>query len=371
MYGIEGKLYQWLASFLEGRTQSVIVDGFISYSSIVLSGVPQGTVLGPILFLLFINDKELAVSHYKIKCFADDSRFFKSIQTSRDAELLQDDLNEVIVWARQNNMSLNSNKFELLQYHSSSRNFNALIELPFVLSENCYLADELTILPSSQVTDLGVTMQNEFNFKIHISGIVTKTRNKVSWILYVFKSRSESTIMTSFKSLVRPILEYSCILWNPSRITEIPVALLEGVQRTVTSIKIDISADMNYYERLKELNLMSLQRRRERYVLIYLFKILHHTVPNDVGIIFYENHRLGIKSRIPPLPPFRAQLSAFDHSFCVNGPKLWNLLPKSINNISSFFLFKQELDKFIARYPEHPLVNGYSTINNYSLLSWV
>ena len=98
-YGIEGKLYQWLASFLEGRTQSVIVAGFFSYSSIVLSGVPQGTVLGPIMFLLFINDIELAVSHSKIRCFVDDSRLFKSIQTTSDAELLQDDLNEVIVWA--------------------------------------------------------------------------------------------------------------------------------------------------------------------------------------------------------------------------------------------------------------------------------
>ena len=124
------------------------------------------------------------------------------------------------------------------------------MELPFVLSENCHLADELTILPSSQVTDLGVTIQNEFNFDI-----VKKARNKVSWILSVFKSCSESTIMNSFNSSVSPILEYSCILWNPWRITEI--ALLEGVQRTVTS-KIDISADMNYYERLKELNLMSM-----------------------------------------------------------------------------------------------------------------
>ena len=95
-HGIEGKRFTWLSSFLSGRTQSVIVDGVRSHSTPVKSGVPQGTVLGPILFLLFVNDIELSIEHSKIRYFADDSRLLKSITTSNDALLLQKDLENVL-----------------------------------------------------------------------------------------------------------------------------------------------------------------------------------------------------------------------------------------------------------------------------------
>ena len=102
-----------------------------------------------------------------------------------------------------------------------------------------------------------------------------------------------------------------------------------------------------------------------------MFKILHNTVPNDIGIIFYENLRRGIKAKLPPLPPYRNKLLLYDSSFAVCGPKLWNLLPKTINCLSTFTTFKHELDKFILQYPDQPPVNGYTTINSNSLLCWV
>ena len=132
-YGIDGKLLTWLSSFLSGRTQTVIVDGVRSYSNPVRSGVPQGTVLGPILFLLFVNDIELFIDHSKIRYFADDSRLLKSISSSSDSLLLQKDLENVLHWAKTNNMTLNEDKFELIQHHSSAKDFALLPELPFCL----------------------------------------------------------------------------------------------------------------------------------------------------------------------------------------------------------------------------------------------
>ena len=116
---------------------------------------------------------------------------------------------------------------------------------------------------------------------------------------------------------------------------------------------------------------MSLQRRRERYTILYMYKILQSRVPNDIGIIFYDNPRLGIKAQVPSLPPCRSQVTLLDSSFAVRGPVLWNLLPKKINNIESFALFKQKLDNFILSYPDMPPVQGYTSPNSNSLTCWV
>ena len=159
--------------------------------------------LGPILFLLFINDIEQSLRHSSIRCFADDSRLLKSIGSS------QDDLNNVIRWAAENNMALNQDKFELLQ-HNPSRNHSALLQLPFSLYENSYLANDVWINPSDHVVDLGVTVQQNLTFSIHIYDIVRKARNRLSWVLSVFKSRSAVTISTLFSSMVHTLLEYCC-----------------------------------------------------------------------------------------------------------------------------------------------------------------
>ena len=367
-YGIKDQLHTWLTSFLKGRSQTVVVEGFRSYPYPVLSGVPQGTVLGPILFLLFVNDIELSLSHSKVRLFADDSRLSKPLKNPGDVSLLQQDLNHVLDWAKSNNMLLNEDKFELLQHHTSSRNFAYQLALPFVIDENSYIANNTSIQPSDHVTDLGVIMQQDLSFSLHISDMVKRARNKLSWVLSVFKSRSELVVGTLYKSMVRPLLEYCCVVWNPTKLSEI--AFIEGIQRTAT-FKVSEISDLNYWDRLKRMKLMSLQRRRERYMIIYMYKIWQHRVPNDIGIVFYNNQRLGMKARIPPVPPYRYQLSRYDGSFSVMGPSLWNLLPKHINCISNFNTFKQKLDEFLLSYPDQPPVAGYTTINNNSLRSWV
>ena len=107
MYGIQGNAHRWLESFLRGRTQHVVVDGMESLVIMVLSGVPQGTVLGPLLFILYINDLFLVVKHCKVKVFADDSKLHKNISSPSDCKCLQEDLCAVVRWAVANNMELN------------------------------------------------------------------------------------------------------------------------------------------------------------------------------------------------------------------------------------------------------------------------
>ena len=116
---------------------------------------------------------------------------------------------------------------------------------------------------------------------------------------------------------------------------------------------------------------MSLQRRRERYVILYVHKILHNQVPNDVELCFQDHPRLGVKATVPPIPRNRSKTRLFDSSFAVRGPGLWNLLPKWLNNIDSFDAFKANLDKFLLGIPDMPPTSGYTCPNSNSLSCWI
>ena len=369
LLGIGGKLLCWLKAFLYNRKQLVAVNGFHSFIELVLSGVPQGTVLGPLLFLIYVNDMSKAVKHSVLRLFADDSRLMKAIDSSNDQSLLQEDLDSVIEWSLRNNMTLHPDKFELVCHepYLNNRAVKLFAQLPFA-NEIEYFANRTGILPSKLVKDLGVTITPDFNFNAHIYQISIKAGLKVSWILSAFKSRSSFVLMTLYKSLVRSLIEYCCPLWSPYSINEIQI--LEAVQRRLTSRIVDLK-DLDYWSRLKSLNLMSLQRRRERYILIYMWKILNCLVPNDLGIEWTYNIRLGVKAIIPRIPVKRIKLGVYDSFFKVSASKLWNILPKWVNAESrSLPLFKKNLDKHLSCIPDHPPVKGYVTANNNSLTEY-
>ena len=115
-YGIKGKMYKWIKEFLTARVQTVVVEGKKSSFHIVTSGVPQGTVIGPILFIMYINDLVSILQHSKGLSFADDTKLIKSINGMKCASMLQEDLWNVISWSLLNNMQLHEKKFEVLNY---------------------------------------------------------------------------------------------------------------------------------------------------------------------------------------------------------------------------------------------------------------
>ena len=172
-----------------------------------------------------------------------------------------------------------------------------------------------------------------------------------------------------FKTLVRSRLEYLCPLWNPSKITDIQT--LESVQRNFTS-KIYGFSEYDYWTRLKLLKLHSLQRRRERYIMIQMFKILKNDVPNNLNIQFVNSERKGLQAIIPPFPKNASgkNITLYEDSFAVKGPKLWNLLPTDTRDKDTLDRFKVSLSRFIDQFPDQPPVSGYTTTNSNSLLDW-
>ena len=190
-----------------------------------------------------------------------------------------------------------------------------------------------------------------------------------SWVLSAFCDRSSVVMLTLYKSMVRSRLEYCCPVWNPSKI--IDIQKLENVQRCIVR-KIAGLRDMSYWDRLKKLKMMSLQRRRERYCIIQVWKIINGHAPNDLEMQFKHHPRLGIKALIPQLNT-KAQLSVridYDSSFGVKAAQLWNILPHDVSQLISLESFKIGFGRFLEQFPDTPPVPGYTAVNNNSLLSW-
>ena len=349
--GIDGKLLKWIESFLTNRIQYVIVNGVTSDPKPVISGVPQGSVIGPLLFLILISDIDEEVLHSIVKSFADDTRATKSISTPTDTTLLQEDLNKIYTWSEKNNMMLNDVKFEGMRCgHNdalkSSTNYTTPSGTPITIK--------------AEIKDLGVLMSDTCLFDKQIGKVIEKGNNIMSWILRTFKTRLRNPMLLLFKALVLPIIEYCSVLWSPNNVGHIQK--LEALQWSFIR-KITGTSNKNYWECLLNLKLYSLQRRRERYRIIYIWKVLENLVPNINGSISsYIHVRHGRKCRIPLIKANSKMSKIKESSLPIHGTKLFNALPKHVRDITNVNIeaFKTALDALLKTIPDEPLIPGYT-----------
>ena len=254
-------------------------------------------------------------------------------------------------------MEFNGSKFEMLRYTP----VNA--ESGFTY----YAPDGNPIKQTQFVRDLGIMMQDTASFDQQIDNVVEKGKIQASWVMRAFATRETKPLLILYKSLVLPHLEYCSQLWSPSGIGNI--RKLEEIQRSYTSKVLGVSG-LDYWERLKKLNLFSLERRRDRYTILYVYKILIGIVPNLQDERFRvearDSQRLGIFCKIPSLST-RATCrikTMVDSSFAVRGARLFNSLPKDIRNHNgSFDSFKGRLDKLLGSIPDKPFLPNYPTQN--------
>ena len=267
--GITGKLGIWFFQFLTNRTHYVSIPGGISKDSPVLSGVPQGTVLGPLLFLIMISDINKGTTSSKLVSFADDTQVYSNKAEADDCDNLQYDLNSIYNWAVHNS--------EKLHYISLSSSLSTN-------SYNVYANPNMEIInPSDNVLDLGIFMSSNCSLEFHIQNLCTKCSNLSGWILRTFTARDSITMMTLYKSLVLPRLDYGSQLWSPHLVKH--VDQIEKIQRSFTK-HITGMQRFEYSKRLVSLKLYSLQRRRERYCIICVWKIKEGLVPNLLNQLF-------------------------------------------------------------------------------------
>ena len=255
--------------------------------------MPQGSVLGPLLFIVMMIDIDVTITNAMLGSYADDTKLWQVI---KNQHLLQQDLQSIYKWIETNNMKLNGEKFEHLHYGRTS-------------TDNIYSTHTgENIKPTKQVKDLRVTMSSDAKFSTHITNMVAQAQKLSAWILRTFKTRQTYPMITLLKSLLIPKLEYACIGWSPNDTHHIQ--LIENVLRRFTSRMGVFNANnqnlnllictTDYWQRLKFLKLYSLERRSERYLILYMYKIIIGIHPNPGFAVTDFTHnphnpRTGIK----------------------------------------------------------------------------
>ena len=298
-----------------------------------------------------MTDIDDDICHSFLSSFADDTRLSKAVKGVTDVTKLQQDLNSIYEWAEQCNMQFNDSKFELLRYGKDS----ALTSCTSYLTNNGTIIDEKDF-----VKDLGITISNTGCFTKHISNIISKVRDLSGWITRTFNSRSRNVMLALWKALVIPRLEYCSQLWCPNKVGLIQQ--LELLQRIYIR-KISGIGSLSYHEQLKILKLYSLERRRERYRIIYVWSILEKLVPNpNDSIVAFDHIRHGRKCNVPVVKRSAYQALRMT-SLPIQGAKLFNAMPINIRNLRncSKNMFKAKLDKYLASVPGEPQIPGYTS----------
>ena len=311
--GFSPYLLFWLKSYLCDRSQFVCVNNSSDSLPVrVTSGVPQGSILGPLLFLIYINDLPDVVKFSKIMLFADDAKIFCPIRTKNDHDMLISDCSNVMNWMSDNLLSLSTSKSCVL--HLSSH-FNP-----------CYpcIVNGVSIDSVESVFDLGILIDRDLAFNSHISQVVRKCGVRLSVIRKNFHYRDRSFLIQLYKTFVRPLLEYATPVWSPHHLNDIN--LLESIQRRFTRA---ILPELPYVDRCRELGLMPLEQRRNVSDMILCFKFANNLV--DVDSPFTNNARHSGRNRHCKV--FDVQGACKDlrrNTFAVRAPKMWNNLSHDI-----------------------------------------
>ena len=331
-HGIEGRLLGWLRDFLADREQRVVVNGTRSSIAKVTSGVPQGSVLGPVLFLLFINDLPKGISNF-IKMFADDTKLF-SMPSAVDDDSLQTDLDLLQDW---------STKW-LMHFHPEKCK---VMKLGRQRSAVQYHMNNVVLEEIEAEKDLGVLIDNQLSFKSQVATITAKANKVVGIIRRSFDNLTEELFVTLFKSLVRPILEYGHSVWNP-RLKTLSQEV-ERVQRRATGLLGSLK-NLSYSDRLKKLKLPSLEHRRKRGDMIDAYKYIHDHYDCDrpllpmSGMTHTRGHSLKLKRNF-------SRLDVRKYFFSQRIVSLWNSLPEEVVTAPSINSFKARLDRHWENLP--------------------
>ena len=328
-HGIGGILAKWIESWLTDREQRVVLNGCTSSWSAVHSGVPQGSVLGPLLFVIYINDIDVTIGSNLLK-FADDAKVFRSVSIPAEIEILREDLRNLFSWSKDWQMLFNVEKCQVVHFGFNNP------KVSYTLADH-------KLKEVSEVKDLGVIIQEDLKVSQQCSKVI-RTANQVLGMIYrSFQFKSSEIILPLYKSLVRPHLEYCVQAWRPHLQKDID--LLEKVQRRATRMIVSLK-NVPYEKRLNYLRLTTLETRRTRGDLIQVFKILKGFVDVDCTNLFTLSNT-NLRGHSLKLYKPSVRLDCRKYFFTNRVVDEWNKLTEDIVSCNSVNSFKNKLDQHL------------------------
>lgn len=329
--GISGNLLKCLDSFLTGRCQRVKIGNCLSSVKSLVSGVPQGSVLGPILFIVFINSITVNLpSGIKSKIFADDLKTYARITDSTGVDEFVSALAELSSWADSWQLPISCGKSNWM--FISNRKDLLDTDVEFNLAGKLFHEVK-------EIRDLGIIVDNNLSFSTHITTIIANAKKRLFLLHKSFITKDALLLLKAYIIYVRPLLEYCSQVWSPHLMKDIN--RIESVQRTFTK-RLKGYHGLTYPERLLKANLVSLELRRLRADLVLCFSIVHKLVSIDYAELFElipnevtRGHKFKLRATKPP------RLDTRLYFFGYRVVQVWNDLPDWCVDASNLKLFKR------------------------------
>ena len=309
--------------------QRVVCNGAFSRWADVLSGVPQGSVLGQILFLIYINDIGDSVKKL-INLFADDTKLSGAVSTAKERDSLQEDINSLHDWAEKWQMQFNADKCSVI--HMGRNNI-----------QHTYKLGGTSLQTSHCERDVGVLMQDDAKFSGHCSKAAKKCNQILGQVKRSFNFKTPKVMLNIYKTYILPHLTYGSVIWRPY--LQKDIAVLESVQRRFTKMILGMG-HLSYQERLSALNLPSVEERGRREDLVHTYRILNGI--DDIGCELFkkasDTHNRNTRSSTKEnLSKENSNLNLRRNFLSNRVVNDWNLLPKELQTARSLTTFKSML----------------------------
>ena len=330
--GIKNSILDWISDFLSNRTQQVVVRGVKSENAMVESGVPQGSVLGPLLFLIYINDMPECVSSI-LALFADDAYIYKEINSQDDTICLQKDLDALVKWEKQWSMDFHPDKCKMLRITNKRK-----------IIDGHYFIHGQQLENVKEAKYLGVTITQKLNWKSHVSKITAKANNCRIFLQRNLVKCSKDTKLLCYRTYVRPIIEYASSVWDPVNTTTL-INKIEMVQRkSCRWIMNQWGQKFSPTQMIKKLSIKSLENRRKISKIKMLFDIENRLKFVSTDIIPRRQRCKNVK-----FIPMNGSILSYSNSFFPNSVGIWNNLPSDITNIDNRNLFIDKIENLFTK----------------------
>ena len=331
--GIHGRLLEWFEDYLRDRMQRVVINGQASDWGAVTAGVPQGSVLGPLLFLIFINDIVHAVSHCHIRLFADDTCLFIEVD-NRDgtARKINDDLKSIHTWSKQWLIEFSVPKTKSL----TISNKKDAINNPILMFKG---------QPIEEVNShmyLGLRFSNNLRWKAHINDVSLKARKKLNFMSPLKMKVDRRSLEIMYRSFVQPSMEYAIVVWGGSY--DCDIMKLESIHLDAMRLIVGATARSNIVNVREEMGGSTIQQRINDMSIVTLFKIINGIAPPYLTSIFDDlsgNRNYTLRNSNIRIP--KCRLETFKKSFFPRSISLWNRLPEEARSMNSVELLKLKL----------------------------